>query len=165
MSSIEHPGNERGLSRRAAECGVAVILLALASMALWDSYSRGAGWNGGPQSGFFPARVAWVLLIASAVVLFQGIRREPDVIVTWSQLRQVALVFVPLIFYVLAITYVGIYLSSALFIAGFMLAFGSFRWWSLLLASVLIPVVTFWVFELQFQVPLPKGPLEAFFGY
>lgn len=165
MSNPDHPENESGLSRRAAECGVAVILLALAVMALWDSYGRGAGWNGGPQSGFFPARVAWILLIASAVVLYQGMRSEPTTLVTWSQLRQVALVFVPLIFYVLAITYVGIYVSSAFFIAGFMLAFGSFRWWSVLLAAVIIPIVTFWVFELQFQVPLPKGPLEAFFGY
>jgi len=25
--------------------------------------------------------------------------------------------------------------------------------------------VLFWMFEIQFMVPLPKGPLEALFGY
>ena len=31
--------------------------------------------------------------------------------------------------------------------------------------SVLVPLVLFIVFEVWFLVPLPKGPLEAFFGY
>jgi putative tricarboxylic transport membrane protein len=26
-------------------------------------------------------------------------------------------------------------------------------------------VTLFWMFEVQFMVPLPKGPLEALFGY
>jgi hypothetical protein len=60
---------------------------------------------------------------------------------------------------------VGIYVASALFMAGFMATLGSFRWWQVLLAAVLTPVITFWVFELQFRVPLPKGPLEAALGY
>jgi len=25
--------------------------------------------------------------------------------------------------------------------------------------------VLFWIFEMQFRVPLPKGPLEAAFGF
>jgi hypothetical protein len=30
---------------------------------------------------------------------------------------------------------------------------------------VLVPLILFFVFEVWFLVPLPKGPLEAFFGY
>jgi hypothetical protein len=26
-------------------------------------------------------------------------------------------------------------------------------------------LLLFWLFEVQFLVPLPKGPLEAYFGY
>ena len=31
--------------------------------------------------------------------------------------------------------------------------------------SLLVPFVLFVVFEIWFLVPLPKGPVEAFFGY
>ncbi|QFR34898.1 tripartite tricarboxylate transporter TctB family protein [Ancylobacter sp. TS-1] len=165
MSSLEPYETEPGLSRRAVECVVAALLCAFAVAVLWDSYGRGAGWQGGPQSGFFPARLAWLLLASSAVVFVQGMRAESRVLVTWAQLKQVSLVLLPLTVYVFAIGYLGIYLASALFLGGFMIAFGSFRWWSILAAAVLIPLVTFWVFEMQFEVPLPKGPLEAMLGF
>ncbi|MCS0497235.1 tripartite tricarboxylate transporter TctB family protein [Ancylobacter mangrovi] len=165
MSSFEPYETESGLSRRAVECIVALLLCAVAIAVLWDSYGRGAGWDGGPQSGFFPARMAWLLLAASAVVFFQGLRAERGILVTWGQLRQVSMVLLPLTLYVLAIGYLGIYVASVFFLAGFMIAFGSFRWWTILAASVLIPVITFWVFEMQFEVPLPKGPLEAMLGF
>lgn len=109
--------------------------------------------------------MAGILLVASIFIFFQGLRRPPGVLVTWLQLRRVAQVLIPLTFYILAIEYVGVYVASACFIAGFMVAFGSFRWWAVLLSGLLIPLVTFWVFELQFKVPLPKGPLEAWLGY
>lgn len=165
MSSFEPYETEPGLSRRAVECVVAALLCAFAVAVLWDSYGRGAGWQGGPQSGFFPARLAWLLLASSAVVFVQGIRAESRVLVTWAQLKQVSLVLLPLAVYVFAIGYLGVYVASALFLGGFMIAFGSFRWWSVLAAAVLIPLVTFWVFEMQFEVPLPKGPLEAMLGF
>jgi len=156
---------EAGLSRRAVECVVALLLIGLAVMVLWDSYGRGAGWDGGPQNGFFPARVGWLLLIASAFALVSAVRAPDSVFVTWGQLTQVARVFGPLLLYVAAIAFLGIYVASALFMVLFMVTLGSFRWWSVALASALIPLVLFWVFEIQFRVPLPKGPLEAALGY
>ncbi|ACI93983.1 conserved hypothetical protein [Afipia carboxidovorans OM5] len=165
QSDLQQGEFERGLSYRAAECGWALIVAFFSGLALWDSFERGAGWSGGPQSGFFPAQMAGILLVASIFIFFQGLRRPPGVLVTWLQLRRVAQVLIPLTFYILAIEYVGVYVASAFFIAGFMVAFGSFRWWAVLLSGLLIPLVTFWVFELQFKVPLPKGPLEAWLGY
>lgn len=165
MSSFESNEPGTGVSRRTVECAFAVLLCLFAVAVLWDSYGRGAGWKGGPQSGFFPARLAWLLLAASVVVFFQGLRSDNSVFATWSQLRQVSIVMLALAAYVLAISYIGIYVASAAFLGSFMVAFGSFRWWSVVAASVLIPLVTFWVFEMQFGVPLPKGPLEAMLGF
>ena len=34
-----------------------------------------------------------------------------------------------------------------------------------LIVSVAMSLIIFWLFELQFSVPLPKGPLEQWFGY
>jgi putative tricarboxylic transport membrane protein len=106
-----------------------------------------------------------LLVIAAIATLVSAFRREESVFVTYSQLRLVAQVFVPLFLYVLAIAFVGIYVASALFMALFMVMLGSFRWWQTLLAVVLTPLIIFWVFELQFRVPLPKGPLETMLGY
>jgi putative tricarboxylic transport membrane protein len=165
MSVLPEAAEDRGVSRRIVEVVTALLLMALAGLVLWDSYGRGAGWQDGPEGGFFPARVGWLLLFSAAFVVISTLRRPDSVFVTYAQLRQVMRVFVPLVLYIIAIAIFGIYVASALFLALFMVTLGSFRWWSVALASVLVPLVTFWVFELQFRVPLPKGPLEAALGY
>jgi hypothetical protein len=166
MSAEQHAAGGSGPSRRSVEIVVAGAILVLAAMVLWDSYGRGAGWDGGPQSGFFPARVGWILAIASAFALINAIRRrDQGIFATWGQLALVAQIFAPLAIYVAAIEWIGIYVSSAIFMAAFMVFLGSFRWWTTLVISALTPVIAFWVFELQFRVPLPKGPFEAWLGY
>jgi hypothetical protein len=40
-----------------------------------------------------------------------------------------------------------------------------FGWLKTIVISVGVSAALFWLFELQFKVPLPKGPLEARFGY
>jgi hypothetical protein len=42
---------------------------------------------------------------------------------------------------------------------------GKHGWLKTASVSVGISVIFFWLFEAQFLVPLPKGPLEAWFGY
>jgi hypothetical protein len=166
IPTTDAPGAERGLSRRLVEIVVSASLIGLSALVLWDSYGRGAGWEGGPQNGFFPARVGWLLLLSSAFILVTALRsRHHELFATWAQLRQVARVFVPLALFVLGVEFLGIYVASALFLALFMTTVGAFRPLTVALASVLVPLVIFWVFEMQFRVPLPKGPLEAALGY
>ena len=98
-------------------------------------------------------------------VLISAFRHPDAVFITWSQLAMVSRVAIPLVLYVLAIEFLGIYVASALFMAVFMITLGDFRWWTVLATSLLIPLVFFFVFEIQFLVPLPKGPLEAALGY
>jgi putative tricarboxylic transport membrane protein len=155
----------RGPSRRGVEVVVALVLIGLAGAVLYDSYGRGAGWSGGPESGFFPARVGWLFLAGSAFLLVQAFREPPAVFVAWGQLAMVARVFVPLAVFCALIQPLGIYVASAVFIFGFMLVIGGSRWITILATSSLTPLIAFWVFEKQFLVPLPKGPVEAFFGY
>ncbi len=165
MSSAPETENPRGLSRRPVEVVTALILIGLAFLVLWDSYGRGAGWDGGPQNGFFPARVGWLFLAASLFILYQSFRRENTLFVTWEQLGQVARVLGPLVLFVALIQPLGLYVASAIFILVFMGVVATSRWWSIALTAVLVPIACFWIFELQFRVPLPKGPLEAALGY
>lgn len=166
-ADIEQPDDPgaRGPSLRAVEIAVSLILIGLAAAVLYDSYGRGAGWDGGPQSGFFPARVGWLFLAGSVLLLVQAFRQPPALFATWSQLLMVAKVFGPLALFVALIEPLGVYVAAAIFTAVFMPIVGGARWYTVLLTATLVPLVCFFVFEIQFLVPLPKGPVEALFGY
>lgn len=163
---MEEVQAERGISRRVVEYVIAGLLLLLAAVAFYDNYSRGAGWaSDGPQSGYFPARVAAILFIASAFALWSAIRAKDEVFVTYSQLTKISKVLIPLIFYTLGIDFLGIYVASALFLAVFMIWLGEFSWITSFLSAIALVVVTFLIFETWFLVPLPKGPIEALLGF
>lgn len=159
----EEPG-ARGPSRRAVEFCVSLILVGLAAAVLYDSYGRGAAWDNGPQSGFFPARVGWLFLAGSVLLVIQAFREPPSLFATWDQLKMVAKVFGPLALFVALVEPLGIYVSSALFTLVFMPLVGGVRWFSVIATALLVPLIAFWIFEKQFLVPLPKGPVEAMFG-
>ena len=59
----------------------------------------------------------------------------------------------------------GLYVSGAIYIAFYMRWVGRHDWRAVAAVAVLVPVVTFIVFERWFLVPMPKGPLEAWLGY
>jgi integral membrane sensor domain MASE1 len=89
--------------------------------------------------------------------------------VKWGQLRMILIVMVPCVIYVALIVNpvqsLGIYVASALFIAFFMRYLGKYGWAKIAAVSVGTVVVFFLMFEVWFKVPLPKGPLEAAFGF
>src|SRR5215203_1598619 len=51
MSDSALGPSERGVSRRLVEAVVAFLLMGLSGLVLWDSYGRGAGWEGGQPNG------------------------------------------------------------------------------------------------------------------
>ena len=160
--------DERGVSKRTMEWAVAFILFALAALVIWDNQRIGAGWDeaSGPQAGYFPMRIGIAVAIAALCAAWQAFRHSGDeLFVTWTQLKGVAQVLVPLTIYIALIGVLGIYVASALFIATFMRFAGGYAWWKSAALSVVTVVLLFVVFEIQFKVPLPKGPLEAWLGY
>ena len=85
--------------------------------------------------------------------------------VRWDQLKPVLQVAVPMLAYVALIQLAGMYVASALFVAAFMKVIGKYPVWKSVLTGVISALVLFWIFEIKFVVPMPKGPLEALFGY
>lgn len=165
---------ERGPSMKGMEIGTAVILMAAGGIAIMDSLRIGAGWSGdGPQSGYFPFWLGLILVGASLVNLAMALKpgakaqagEQGALFATWPQLRMVASVLVPTAVYVAVIPFAGIYVSSALLIAFFMIRFGEFRSVVSFPSGALAAGVAFAIFELWFLVALPKGPLETYLGY
>jgi len=155
------------VSERTVGVVMAIVFFLIGVVMIVDNYRIGAGWaSDGPQAGYFPLRIGVIICIAAAVVVFQTLRGERGkAFVTFARLRHVLVVLVPTIVFVLAIKFLGIYVASALFIAAFMRAMDRFSWLKTIVISIGVSAMLFWMFELQFLVPLPKGPLEAMFGY
>jgi putative tricarboxylic transport membrane protein len=157
-----------GPSHRGVEIGVAVAMAILALIGVYGSIKVGIGWGAeGPRAGFFPFYVSLAVLIACAVNLTKIFLSADDgsLFAEWGQIRQVLAVVVPTAIYVAAIPYLGIYVSSALLIIAFMKWLGNYNWLAAVAVGVVVPILTFLMFEVWFLVPLPKGPLENFLGY
>jgi hypothetical protein len=157
------------LTYQAVEAIVAGVIFLVGAVMMIDSYRIGMGWAPeGPQAGYFPFRTGAIIGISSVVVFLRalfGKKRNHEPFVSWDRFKQVLCVLIPTVFYVLVTQFIGIYVASALFIGGFMRTMARFSWLKVILVSVCISAALFYMFEIQFMVPLPKGPLESLFGY
>jgi hypothetical protein len=142
------------------QAGVAVVVVT-------EGLRLGIGWGtDGPGPGFFVFYLGLALFGASAFVVASARRRHTHrPFVAPGQLRSVATVFFPAVLMVLLTHVVGLYVSGAIYLATYMRWIGRHRWITTALVAIGVPVVTFFVFEVWFLVPLPKGPLEARLGY
>jgi len=167
--TVKHDRRRRGISVKAVEIAVSAILFGLGLVVIFDSRRVGYGWaDDGPQAGYFPFYIGVILCAASAWTLLMAAftkRAASEMFVSRKKLRLVLSVFFPSLVYVIAIYFIGIYVASALFIGAFMYWHGRFPWIKIIPVSLIVPVSMFLMFELWFMVPLPKGPLEALFGY
>jgi putative tricarboxylic transport membrane protein len=158
-------------SVRAWEVIVAATFLVFGLVVVWDSRRLGAEWGSdGPQAGYFPFYIGLIICISSIVNLL-GAVMKPDraAFVRWGQLRMILIVLVPCMVYIALIVNpwysLGIYVASAIFIAFFMRYLGKYGWAKIVAVSLGTMVAFFLMFEVWFKVPLPKGPLEAAFGF
>jgi len=156
----------RALGQRSAEIAMAVLFFAAGALVVFDSVRLGIGWaDDGPRAGYFPFYVGLLICIAALVNGGRAMLVSRDkTFVQVGQLKLVLTVLVPTAVYVATVSWIGIYVSSAILIGMFMRWLGKYAWWKVLAVSVGTSVALFLVFELWFQVPLPKGPLENMLG-
>jgi hypothetical protein len=167
MSDESHMA-ESGPSHRTIEIAVALSTLAFGFIVLLGSLQVGIDWGvEGPRPGFFPFYISLFIIVGSIYNLLQatalgGIKR--GLFSNWEQLRRVMSVVVPSAIYVTLVPFLGIYVSSMLLIAVFMMWLGNYSLWKTLPIAVGIPAVVYVIFERYFQIPLPKGPVEYWLG-
>jgi len=154
---------------RTVDVVVSLALLALAVVLGADNWRTGASWDStGPQPGYFPFYLSVILALASLygiAAAFLSRKEAAETFVTRAQLRRVMAVFVPTLLFCLATQFLGLYVASFLLIAGFMRWVGKIALWKSLLTAVVFSALMFVTFDLAFDVIMPKGPLEAAFGY
>jgi putative tricarboxylic transport membrane protein len=154
---------------RSADIVVYLMLLGLAALFGFDNWRTGMSWEAdGPQAGYFPFYLSVLLAAASLYGLVYKLiieRGSGETFVTGEQLRRVMQVFVPTLLFCVFMQWLGLYVASFLLIAGFMWLVGRIALWKALVTAFLFSVIMFITFDIAFDVIMPKGPLEAAFGY
>ena len=160
-----------GISMRAVEVAVALLLFVVGAVVVYDSYRLGSKWSSdGPQSGYFPFYIGLLICLSSVVNLAQALfsgSQDQGLFVSWGPLKLVLTVLIPAAVYVLGVKYLGIYLASAIYIALFMAWLGKYSWVRSVIVGVAVNASFFMMFEVWFKVPLYKGDLDPlrFLGY
>ena len=154
-------------SNRTVDVVVSLLLLALAVTLGYDNWRTGISWDStGPQPGYFPFYLALILGAASIYGLVNAlVTGAGATFVTRDQLRRVMQVFVPTLLFCIFTQWLGLYVASFLLIAGFMRLVGKIAWWKSLATAFVFTALMFVTFDIVFDVIMPKGPLEAAFGY
>src|SRR5687768_1901055 len=128
--------------QKSAEIAVAALFFIAGAIVIKDSVRLGFGWQEvhGPQPGYFPFYVGLIICISSvinlvrALLLLRGAKNKAFVEV--EQLKLVLTVLVPTALYAAAVTWIGIYVSSVVFIGFFMRWLGKYAWWKVVVVSI-----------------------------
>ena len=160
---------ESAISVRAMDMITSIVFLAIGLTVMIGSLKLGASWGSdGPEAGYFPFYISLITLLSSTVTLYQAAivnkKKKTESFVDSEPLKQVMAVLLPAIVFVLGVQLIGIYVSSALYIAIFMVWLGKYPIWKAIAVSLGVTVALYLMFEFWFQVPLPHGswfnPLE-----
>lgn len=159
-----------GISLRGGGLFTSGVLMLIAVVVMADSVEQGIGWDvAGPQPGYFPFYIGLLLLLSCLGTALWTLRHWSQGrgrLTTRSEFRRVRNVFLPIVAYVALMFFVGMYVSGALFIAWFMwrLAEPGRRHplWKILLISISVPLATYFIFTVWFEVSLYAGPFADF---
>ena len=160
-----------GVPTFAVEAGIAALVILFGLVVVIGSRNLGSGWTSdGPGAGYFPFYIGLIITISGAGILYQallGKHKKTEVFVDSEQLKRVMSVLVPATVYVLAVSFLGLYIASALYIALFMIVLGKYSWVKSVLIALAVNTLFFFMFEVWFKVPLFKGALDPlrFLGY
>jgi hypothetical protein len=168
----EHTNNSNQdsvISVRVMDIITSLLFLAVGLTVMVGSLKLGASWGvDGPEAGYFPFYISLIIMLSSTVTLYQAAivnkKKKTESFVEKEPFKQVMAVLLPAILFVMGVQLIGIYVSSALYIAIFMVWLGKYPIWKAIAVSVGVSVALYLMFEFWFQVPLPHGtwinPLE-----
>ena len=150
---------------------VAALIFVFGLVITIEAWRLGARWTSdGPGAGYFPFYIGLITIVASLGIFYQSVfskSRDTGPFVNRVQAVRVLSVLLPATLYVLVVVFLGLYVASAIYIAGFMIFLGKYPPVKSVVLSVIIIAVFFVMFEVWFKVPLYKGALEPlqFLGY
>jgi putative tricarboxylic transport membrane protein len=158
------------LQMRWAELLASGFFIAVGAVVVFDSFRTGFRWAAdGPQPGYFPFYIGMTMIATASWLAFKTLREwktegGKKVFAEHHEFKLVLRMFIPICLYVVSVVFLGIYVSSIIYITAFMVWEGKFSWVKSLAVGLGVAAFLFLMFEIWFLVPLPKGPLEEVLG-
>ena len=122
----------------------------------------GLGQVNEPGPGFLPFLVGGILLLLSATLFIRGIGKRSDGpgkrMGGAKRFRKVFYILLTLIFYNVALTFIGFSLTTFLFVISMMRLVEVQGWRKTLMAALLISIGFFGVFQSWLKLDIPVGP-------
>ena len=167
----EHTNNSQDsvISVRGMDIITALLFIAVGLVVMVGSIKLGASWGSdGPEAGYFPFYITMIIIVSSSITLYQAAivdrKKKKESFVDKESFKQVMAVLLPALVFILGVQLIGIYVSSVIYIAIFMVWLGKYPVWKAIAVSVGVSATLYLMFEYWFQVPLPHGswinPLE-----
>jgi hypothetical protein len=154
------------ISRRSLEAATALLTGVFGAAVFISSIDNGIGWSrAGVDSGTFPFVVGIVIFAGSIYNLVKGWPGNETILLRASDLRRVATLFVPAAIFVGLIPLTGMVVAAAAYV------FAAISWQKrggyLFAAAVAVATALslYLIFELTFQISLPRGMLGAALGF
>jgi len=128
---------------------------------LWHAIRLPYGSMQSPGAGLFPTIIGSALV---AITLYLSVRTviKPNqgnsVIISRGDISRASIVFGMMLFYILALPILGHLLACGFFFVVCARTTGLTDWNRLIIASILVPAVTAFVFHVLLEVPLPLFP-------
>jgi hypothetical protein len=154
------------ISRRSLETATALLTGAFGAAVVVSSLGNGIGWSAaGVDAGTFPFIVGLIILSGSVFNLVQAWLEAREILLRPSELKRLAMLFIPAAIYVGVIPLIGMYLASAAYV------FGALAWHKrgafvfAGVAAIGTALALYLIFERSFQISLPRGLLGDFIGF
>jgi hypothetical protein len=154
------------VSGRSLETATALMTGAFGAAVVVSSLDNGIGWSSaGVESGTFPFIVGLVITAGSLFNLVQGWLHARAVILGPTELRRLGILFVPAAVFVGLIPLIGMYPAAAIYVFGALAWHKRGSFWRPALAATVTALALYLIFELTFQISLPRGVLGTLLGF
>lgn len=137
--------------------GVFFLVFSLIFFGTSLDYSYKSKLGGGIGPGFLPFWSSLLMIVACVIYLAFAVKKEQidisKVLPDKEGLRNIALLFLYMVLFVVIVNYVGFIIANSLML--FLMFRSYFKWHHNLIISVGVSIFLYWVFVVFLTVPLP----------
>ena len=159
------------MSVRVAELAMAILMGVFSLYLMYKSAELPIGWipDEGPGGGAWPFWLSVMMLLSCVGIIVNWARRKGAIAVSEEPyigrgvLIEVGLVALALIVTVGLFSLIGVYGALPLFLLFYLRFLGNHSWRFSISFALLIPIITFFFFEITLKITLPKGVTEPLF--
>jgi len=156
---------------RVAELAMAILMGVFSLYLMYKSAELPVGWipDEGPGGGAWPFWLSVMMLLSCVGIIVNWVRRKGAIAVSEAPyiergvLIDVGLVALSLIVTVGLFSFIGVYGALPLFLLFYLRLLGNHSWTLSIFFAVVIPIITFFFFEIMLKITLPKGITEPLF--